>query len=52
MSICLTVYFLIPTGSEFYQQMQKVKLSDVILTKNRGKINLFLKEMVDAILSL
>ena len=42
----------IPTASEFYQQVQKVKMSEFILSKNRSKINLFRKKMVYATLSL
>ena len=34
----------IPTALEFYQQVQKVKTSECILSKNRSKINLFRKK--------
>ena len=34
----------IPTALEFYQQVQKVKTSEYILSKNRSKINLFRKK--------
>ena len=34
----------IPTAMEFYQQVQKVKTSEYILSKNRSKINLFRKK--------
>ena len=34
----------IPTALEFYQEVQKVKSSEFILSKNYGKINLFRKK--------
>ena len=34
----------IPTALEFYQQVQKLKTSEYILSKNRSKINLFRKK--------
>ena len=33
----------IPTALEFHQQVQKLKTSEYILSKNRSKINLFRK---------
>ena len=44
--------YRIPTALQFYQQVQKVKTSKYILSKNHNEIIFFRIKMVDATLSL